>query len=135
MNQVNPLHIGALLVVVLLYLFFTLHTLKEELIEEKAAYVESEQLAVELSSLKDVYGDKKRLENSLKRLVAQGSLKSANIALTKGKNSWSLSAKTVDLKALNAFMSKIMNGSYNVVQLRIKKLSDDAASLEMEIAW
>jgi len=135
MSQVNPLHIGALLVAFLAFLFFTLSGVKAEFNEEKALYQESEKLALELRGLKDVYADKKKTEKSLERLLAQSSLKSASLVIKKEKKSIKIDSKSIDTKALNSLMGKILNGSYNIKELQIKKLSDTKASLEMEILW
>jgi hypothetical protein len=135
MNQVNPLHVGALLVVLLAYLFFTLGEIKSEFEDEKALYLESEKLAVELSALKDVYADKKKTQRSIERLLAQSSLQSADLAVKKDKKSIKISSKSIDAKVLNSLMGKVLNGSYNVSQLQIKRLSETRASLEMEIKW
>jgi phosphoketolase len=135
MNKINPLHIGALLVVLLAFLFFTLSQTREELVQEKALFAESEKLAVELSSLKDVYANKKRMQKSLERLLAQSSLKSADLNMKKDKKSIKISSKSIDTKALNSLMGKILNASYNVTTLKIKKLSETKASLELEIKW
>lgn len=135
MNQINPLHIGAFLSVLLAFLFFTLSGVKQELVEEKVLYLESEKLAVELSALKDVYADKKKTQKSIDRLLAQSSLKSANLEVKKDKKSIIISSNSIESDALDSLMAKILNGSYNISQLKIKKLSETTASLEMEIKW
>lgn len=135
MNQINPLHIGALLVALLAFLFFTLSGIKSDLVEEKNLYLESEKLAVELSALKDVYADKKGTQKSIERLLLQKSLKSADLKVKKDKKSIYISSKSMDAKALNSLMSKILNGSYNLTELKIKKLSETKVSLDMEIKW
>ncbi len=135
MNQLSPLHVGALLVVVLLYLFYTLQNTKDELQEEKALYMQSEKLALELYSLKESYADGKKTQSALERLFAQSSLKAAAFEVQKEKKFMKISAKSVDLKSLNTVMSKLLNSSYNITQMQIKKLSETKASFEMEIAW
>jgi len=135
MNQINPLHIGALLGVLLAFLFFTLSGIKSDLIEEKSLYHESEKLALELSGIKAVYADKKKIQKSLERLLAQSSLKSASLKIKKDKKSIQISSKSMDAKALNSLMSKILNGSYYVSELKIKRVSESKASLKMEIKW
>lgn len=135
MNQINPLHVGALLLALLAFVFFTLSEMKLELQEEERLYSQSEKLAVELSGLKEVYADKKKTQNSLERLLAQSSIKSADLVLKKEKKSLYISATSVDAKLLNSLMGKILNGSYKIKELQIKKLSDSKASLEMEILW
>ena len=135
MNQINPLHIGALLGALLLFLLFTLSGIKAELEEERILYLESEKLAVELHSLKDAYADKKKSMSALERVLAQNIFKSAELEIKKEKNSLKVVSKSINMKSLNALMAKILNASYNIKELQIKKLSESRASLEMEIQW
>jgi len=135
MNQVNPLHIGALLLVLIMFLFFKLSGIKEELVQVKQEYAASKKLAVDVTSLKAVYANKKKTQNAIERILRQSSLKSASFNLKKEKKSIKISSQSMDAKVLNSFMGKILNGSYNITLLKIKKLSDTTASLEMEIQW
>ncbi|MEA1983380.1 MAG: hypothetical protein U9N39_07540 [Campylobacterota bacterium] len=135
MNQINPLHIGALLLAVITFLFFTLSGIKTEMAQEKELFASSEKLAVELSSLKSVYADKKKSKKAIERVLSQSSLKSAELDVKYEKSSVRINAKSIDTKALNSLMGKILNGSYNVTELKIKKLSETKASLKMEIKW
>ena len=135
MNQINPLHIGALLLVLILFLFFKLSGIKEELVEAKQEYKVSKKLAVNVSSLKSVYENKTKTQEAIERILRQSSLKSVNFNLKKEKKSIKISSKSMDAQALNSFMGKILNGSYNISLLKIKKLNQTTSSLEMEIIW
>ena len=135
MNQVNPLHIGALLLVLIMFLFFKLSGIKDELVEVKQDYQISKKLAVDVNSLKSVYANKKKTKEALERILRQSSLKSASLNLKKEKKSIKISSQSIDTQALNFFMGKILNGSYDISLLKIKKLSQTTASLEMEIKW
>ena len=135
MNQINPLQIGALLVAIIAFLFFKLHGIKDELVEATASYKMSEKLAVDVSSLKSVYANKKKTKNAINRILAQGSLRAASLDVKRNKKSIKISSKSIETKALNSLMGKILNGSYNITNLKIKKLSETKASLEMEIQW
>ena len=135
MNQVNPLQIGALLIVIIAFLFFKLSGVKSELVEANEAFAKSEKLAVDLSSLKSVYANKTKSQKSLHRILSQNSLKSAHLVIKKAKSSIKISSKSIDTRALNSLMGKILNGSYNIVNLKIKKLSETKAELMMEIKW
>jgi len=135
MNQINPLHIGGLLLVVLVFVIFNLNGEKKDLIEAKLSYKVSEKVAVDLKSLKDVYANKKQIKNSINRILSQASLKTAKFLLTRKKESINIVSKSMDAKTLNTFMSKILNASYNISRLKIKKLSRTKASLDMEIKW
>jgi hypothetical protein len=135
MNQLNPLHIGALFLAILAYLFFTLSGVKTELNEAKLSYRESEEVAITLSSLKETYADKQATKQSLQRVLAQPSLKAANLETKETKTSTKISSKSMDTAALNSLMGKILNGSYNLSELKIKKLSETTAWVAMEIKW
>jgi len=135
MNQVNPIHIGAFLLVLILFLLFKLSGIKEELVEVKQDYKVSKKLAVNVSSLKSVYENKKKTQEAIERILRQSSLKSASFNLKKEKKSIKISSKSIDTQALNSFMGKILNGSYDISLLKIKKLSQTTSSLELEIIW
>jgi hypothetical protein len=133
MNQINPLHIGALLVTVILFLFVHVNSLKDELKEASEQYKKSEKLAVELSALKAVYGDKKRAKRAIERLLSQDSLKEANLKIQRAKSSIKISSPSLDVKLLNSLMGRFLNGSYQIEALKIKRVSQREASLYMEI--
>ncbi len=135
MNQVNPLHIGALLLVVIMFLFFKLSGVKEELVDAKVSFGTSEKLAIDLQALKSVYANKKKSKISINRILAQSSIRAAKLILKRDKNSIRISSASIDTRTLNSLMGKILNGSYNIVALDIKKLNETKASLKMEIKW
>lgn len=135
MNQVNPLHISGLFVVIIIFLFFKLNGIKEELVEAKSEFGVSEALAVDLNALKSVYADKKKIKKSLERILNQPSLKAAKLKIKHEKKFMKISATSIDTKVLNTLMGKILNASFNITALKIKRLSDTQASLEMEIKW
>lgn len=134
MNRINPLYLGLLLLVVLVLSIFKLNSAKEELKEVKISYRETSKIANELTSLKSVYNNK-NLEKSLKSLLKQNMLRGTEIDARFKKNNVKISAKSIDKKALDFLMGKILNSTYNVVSLDIKKLSEEKASLNMEIKW
>ncbi len=135
MNRVNPLHIGILLVVLLSFVILELNGIKDELIEVKESYKETLVMARELNALDGVYSDKQRIKKSLSRILKQSSLKSANIKQNIGKSSVVLSSASMSKVAINSLMAKILNGSYDLTSLKIKRLSAKTVSLKMEIKW
>jgi hypothetical protein len=134
-NRVNPLHIVALLFVALLFGFFKLSSIKEVLQEEEKRYSSSKKVAQELLAYKKLYGDKKRVQNGIERILSQGSLKNVDIVLSRKANSLEIRSKTIKLQELNALMSKILNGAYDVRRIDIKAAGKTEASVAMEIAW
>ncbi len=135
MNRINPLYLALLLVVIVLMVVFKLSNAKSELLEAKEEYKTTLALVDELSALKKVYADKNRIKKDLKKVLANGVLKNAQIEQHATKSSITLSSKSIDMKALNYLMGKILNSSYNITSLSLKKLSDEKVSLQMEIKW
>ncbi|MBL1243408.1 MAG: hypothetical protein COA39_003270 [Sulfurimonas sp.] len=135
MNQINPLHIGGLLIVIIAFLLFSLSGVKEELSEAKSEFLVSETLAIDLHTLQSVYSDKKKIRSNINRILSQSSIKATKLSVKREKKFIKISAKNIDTLALNTLMGKILNDSFNISMLKIKKLSETKASLEMEIKW
>ena len=135
MNSLNPLHIGALLAITIAFLFVKLDSAKVELKEAQASYKMSEKLAVDVKALKSLYADKKKIKRSIDKLLANRALKSAQLSVKHSKNRVTISSKSIETSALNTLLGKVLNGTYNVTELKIRKLSETKASLQMEIQW
>jgi len=125
MNRINPLYLGAFLVVLLVFSSFKLSGAKSDLTDMKEAYKQSSKLSTELSGLKKVYSKKVKLS----------ALKTASVVQKTTKTGVILSSKGMNIKELNSLMSKVLNGTYNVTALKVKKLSKTKVSLHMEIKW
>ena len=135
MNQINPLQIGGLLLVVILFLFFKLSGVQSEIVEADQSFKKSEKLALDVSALKNVYADKKRTQERLEKIFSNRKLHTANLKIKKQKKLVKVSSESIDSSALNYLMGKVLNDSYNITTLKIKQLSKEKASLEMEIKW
>jgi len=135
MNRINPLHIGALIIVILAFFIFKLGEAKKEYHDVNVQYKETLKLSTELVGLREVYGDKNSIKKSLNRILHQSSLRSANIIKKVTSTGLKISSESMDRRALNSLMGKMLNGSYNIASLKIKRLSDKTASLKMEIKW
>ena len=133
MNHVNPLHIGGLLGVIILFLFFLLSSAKEEFKTAKEEFATSQDVAVALSGLKKVYANSTKTSRALDRILSQRSIKEAKLSIKKTKKIYKISAKSLQAKTVRALMGKLLNGSYKITQLKIKRLSESKASLDMEI--
>ena len=133
MNQVNPLHIGALLGVIILFLFFSLSSAKEELKTAQEEFATSQEVAVALSGLKKVYANSTKTRRALDRILSQRSIKKAKLSIKKSKKLYKISSKSLQTKPLHSLMGKLLNGSYKITKLKIKRLSESKTSLDMEI--
>ena len=125
MNRINPLYAGAFLVVLLLFLSFKLSSSKSELLDAKEAYKESFKLSSELSGLKKVYSKKMNLKSFM----------SASVTVKNIKNGVILSSKSMSVNELDELMGKVINGAYNITELKVKKLNPTKVSLYLEIKW
>ncbi len=135
MRAINPIYIGLLLVSILAMSIFSLNSAKTELRESKVSFKESSKIANELSGLKKVYLKNSSSQKNLKRILNQKILKEAKLDVKFKKNSVSLESKKMGKRALDFLMTNILNGTYNVTSMKIKKLNKSKASFEMEIRW
>jgi len=135
MNRINPLYVGISLFVILIFVFLKLSSVSDEYYDAKESYKETLTLVNELSGLKEVYANKSIAKKSLQKILNHSSLKSVEIKQKNTKSTIKLSCASMDMKALNFLMGKILNGTYQVKNLKIKQLSKIRATLDMEIKW
>jgi len=135
MRSVNPLHVLGLLVVSAVFMFVELQKVKNELKEEEKIYMTSKHVAQELLAYKKLFGDKKRVYNALKKITSQRSLKNAHLKISSRENSIRIASKSMDLQALNSFLSKLLNGTYLIQSLRISRIDPKHVSLDVEVTW
>ena len=135
MNRINPLYLGILLFIILLFSIFKLNDAKNELLEVKGSYSEITKLSSDLSGLKNIYADKNKVKRAIRRILNQSSLNSAKIEYIAKKSKIVLKSKSLNKNELNSLMSKLLNGFYDIKTLKIKRLSSKHASFFMEITW
>ena len=135
MNRINPLYTIALLVTILIVGIFKLQNTRSELKELKKSYKETKTLSTELSMLKAQYKNSSKIKISLRNILKNPILKSSLLDYSFKKSSLFINSKSIDINALNFLMSKILNASYQINKLDIKKLDDKTASFKMEIKW
>lgn len=136
MSRINPIYIIAVLIFTFFILMYNLHSVNMELAEAKISYKETSQIASQIGGLSKVYSsNKQELNKSLDRVLKQASLKTANIKKKIGATSITLSSESMNKTAINSLMGKLLNGTYNIHTLNIKRLSDEQASLELEVKW
>ena len=135
MNRINPLYIGVFLIILIGFISYKLNIATDEYNEAKDEHKERLSLAIELKSLKNIYSDKNRIKKSLQKILRHSSLKSAKIVQDKTNSGLKIDSKSMDMKALNFLMGKLLNGTYQITTMKIKKLSDLRVSLYVEIKW
>ena len=135
MNQINPIYLGLLLVVFLSLSVFKLNEKRDELLIARQNFKSTQKIAQELSSLKNIYSNKNKIKKELQRILNNPVLRSADIVKKFTKAGVKVNSTSMDLISLNKLMGKILNGSYNISSLKVKRLSDTKVSLSMEIKW
>lgn len=135
MNRVNPVHIIILLVVLLAFVMLKLTTAREQLTNEKEAYAKTLVLADKIKGLKSTYFNKIKVQKEINKLLRRSILRSANIEKKVTHSSLLLSSENMNIRSLNFLLGKILNGTYVVSELKIKRLSDKTAAIRLEIKW
>ncbi len=135
MNRINPVYVGVLLVVLLVMSLYLLGSAKETLVESKKSFKETQKIANEIKGLKDTYANEAVIKKSIVRLLAHNSFKTAEIKAEYKNSGVKISSDNMNKKALDLLMGKILNSPYDIRYLKIKRLSQSIAQLEMEIRW
>jgi hypothetical protein len=132
MNRINPLYILILLVMLLGFFSIKLMHAKVELTNAQKSYEETLVLVDSLTSLKNIYENKKANKASLERILLGTSV---DLEEQIKKNSILLQAQAIDYTNINRLVSKLLNSSFEISILEIRKQSDEKAKLAMEIKW
>lgn len=135
MNRINPLYTGILLLLVVIFIGVKLSNAKDELQKAKSRLNDVQTLVNEINGLKGAYANKNMKKKTLLQTLSQPVLNAAQIEKKLTRSSIKISSKSIDLRALNYLLGKVLNDTYNVTSLQIKRLSDTKSSLEMEIKW
>jgi hypothetical protein len=131
--KINPLYLGLLLVVALLFVIYQLGESKAQLRESKEALYKIEAMAEEIDALKRAWDNPKTTNSALNRILKAPQLKSANIQKKKKRGHIILSSKKADLKATNYFFVKLFNGAFVLEKFQVKRLDDESVSFSVEI--
>lgn len=132
MSRINPLYVILLLVMLLGFFWFKISGAKAQLNTAQEEYKETLSMANELSALKNIYGNSAKSKAELQRILSSADIK---LERKDKKSSTAISAASLDYTSLNFLMGKILNNSFNITALEIKRINEDSAKLYMEIAW
>ncbi len=135
MNRINPIQIIALIVVLFLFFSFKLSDAKEELVEEKDSYKKTSQIAIKLDALKSTYKDKTKTLKKLNKILNYPLVKKAEVTKDVKSSKVVLEAESINKQSLNYLMGKLLNNTFNISSLNIKKLDEKTASIKVEIKW
>lgn len=131
--KINPLYVGLLLIVALIFSMYQLSESKTQLHESKNTLIKVEAMAEEIDALKRAWDSPKSTTTALDRLLKAPQLKSANIQKTKKRDRIVLKSKKANLKATNYFFVKLFNGAYILKKFDVERLDDESVSFSAEI--
>jgi len=134
-NQINPIYLGLLLVAFVFLSIFNLNNQKKDLDLAKSEFKSTRKLTDDLVALKNVYANKNKIKKELERILNNPSLTKSELEKSFKKTGVKVTSKSMDINDLNKLMSKMLNGTYNLTSLKIKKLSDTKVDFFMEIKW
>ena len=133
MNKINPLHIIALLFVLVLFSFVQAQRAKKELTQERTLFLQSQEIAQKTAAYKKLYSEKNK--KALKRILTPAFVKNKNLQVKQNENIFVISSPAISLSALNSLLSNVFNAAYRVQKLEVKKIDERSASLHLEIVW
>ena len=131
MKRINPLYIAILSLVALLFTIHLAHKEERELEFVKGELRDTQQLALKLSAIKKAYDPKKK--DRLLRLIRLRSSLKKLLRIDKKGDLLVLQAQNLPLSDASWLLSKIFNDTYNITKLSLRKKSERAISLYMEM--
>ncbi|MDX1294949.1 MAG: hypothetical protein R3302_01695 [Sulfurimonadaceae bacterium] len=134
MKQINPLYIALLLIAALMFVTVKLYQANEINKEAAASLQQTETMAKRIVTLKKEWDNGKKSYASLQRLLKTPMLRNAGVTGNKKSDSIQISAKQLDKKSLDYLMNKLLNGTYTVKALKIKRIDATTASFYAEVA-
>jgi len=135
MNRINPLHIIAFIVVLSMFFTFKISQSKDELQELKLEYKKTLSVATKIDEFKKSYKNKNLVKKRLNKILNNSILRKSEIKKEVKNSKIILIASEIDKASLNYLMSKLLNKTFNITKLDIKKIDTQKASLKLEIKW
>lgn len=124
----------ALLVLILVFVMVKLDSASQAQNEALSDLAKTEKMAKRITTLKRVWDKPKATKKELSQLLKARPLKGAQIIRKNQRGAVSLKAKSLNTYQMGYLLSKLFNGTYIIKSYRLKRLSEEKASLEMEIS-
>jgi len=135
MRQVNPLHVLLLLTVFILFLLYQLQETQATFHDAKEQLAKTKDVAYQLNALKKEYANKEYVVRTITRLLHQSILKSATITKEQKSDAIVLHAKKLSKRQLQRVLTKILNSTYKIKALHIKRVNEKSVDVDVEVGW
>ena len=134
MRQINPLYLSLLFIVILLLVFVKLNDAKEDQNRAKSDLVKTEMMAKRILALKRNWDESKSREKALEKVFKASVLKSSGLLKKRKGKLITVTSKKIGAKAVEFLLNKLLNGTYVIRSMQLRRLNDEYASIRMEIA-
>jgi len=120
MNKINPLHIVAFLIVVILILIFKVNFIQKNINTLSYSIEKTKQSGIYLSEIKKEFGNKQKQVKFLKKFLKSNGLDKSPHKLRISSSEINIDIVNVESKLANKVVSKILNTSLLVSSFEIK---------------
>lgn len=133
MKQINPLYIILLLVVILFVVLFKLIQTKTELHEAHNSFYKNNEIVHNILDLRQSWDNQKTTKNTLTRILKSSQLRNTGIVQRVKRDQIELHASSMDSKSASYLINRLLNEPFLIRSMKIRRLSKERASLDVEI--
>ena len=133
MKKINPFYIILLLIVILVVVMFNLMHVKDELHEAQDSYDKTKAMVHRIVDLQQSWDNKKNTKNSIRRILRSSVLRNARIVQKDKRGVIVLHGSSMDSKSASYLIGRLLNASFTIKSMKIRRLNKERASLDVEI--
>jgi hypothetical protein len=133
-TRVNPLYLLLLAVTLIGVMGYRVHLAQLEQRQLSQSLQETRAMGVKIRQLKTVWFDGDQTRKRLDGLLKSAPLRSEAITMTRHRSHITLTAARIGAQKLDHLTGKLLNGTYEVRKMNIRRLDDTHASITVEVA-
>jgi len=132
-QEINPIYIILLLIVVLIFVLFKLMYAKAELHEEQNNFHKTKEMVHHIVELQQNWDSPKRTKNALTRILKSSLLRNSGIIRKDKRGAVELHCSSINAKSASYLISRLLNEPFTLNTMTIKRLNKEEASFSVEI--
>ena len=133
MRQINPLYIILLLFVILFFILFKLMSAKTALHEAENHFQKTKEMVHKVVELRQNWDSQKRTKNSLGRILKSSLLSHAGIVRRDKRSLIELHSSSMDSSSAGYLVSRLLNETFVLKSIKIRRLNKEHVSFYAEI--
>ena len=134
MSRINPLYLVAFMLMMLFFVFFKLEESKSNQKQVREDFEKTNTLALDIVSLKKSWDLGSKNKAKLEKVLKASALRGVDIDKKYKRDSVTLSIKSLNHKHSEYLLNKLLNDSFEIKSMEIKRLNADGVSMKMEIS-